>query len=109
MSEIGVIKKAIARTNSVDIGKAMSLGMKLSAGYIALGTAIDTGSKINEHQQVKNQRRADLKALKKQQKDQMNHRKNPRKALSNQLGQMPLDLFNQRIGHTNMGNSKYTR
>lgn len=88
------------------ISSKLSLGLKISGGIIAAGTVVDTATHISENREVKKQKKADLKALKKQKKEELK-RTRPQNNIFQQLGSLPFEMYEDRIGHTNMGNAKF--
>lgn len=107
VTKISRVSDGISTQKAISVknyGKGFKTALGVSAVYMGVGASADLFSKAKDKHEGKKQRARDLKVLKKTQRD--SSRKSPNKIVQD-ITTLPFDLFNDRIGHTNMGNAKF--
>jgi hypothetical protein len=94
----------IARAKRVQRG--IGLGFKIYAGIIAVGTVADIGLRLHDHAEAKNMEYHQEQNLKKAHKEDRKSYAQTRASYID-MGQISMDLFNNRTGHYKMGNAKF--
>jgi hypothetical protein len=94
----------IARGEKVYRG--IGLGFKIYAGIIAVGTVADIGLRLHDHAEAKNMEYHQEQNLKKAHKEDRKSYAQTRASYID-MGQISMDLFNNRTGHYKMGNAKF--
>lgn len=104
MAEIVKATQTVAKT--LPYGQAIRGASLVASGIIATGTMAHLANEGKQKQQVRAQRKRDLKALKKKQKEELKAQRVHRRMIDD-IKNVPFELFNERIGHTNMGNARF--
>lgn len=101
----GLETSAIKRSSKLAQNGKKVLGA--SAIFIGATAIIDKSLQRNYKHSAEKQSKKDEKQLEEQQKRQQKYSRKKSMYYDNNMGQIALDLFDERIGHHKMGNSKY--
>jgi hypothetical protein len=101
-----IVDNGVEAARARKVQRGVGLGFKIYAGIIAVGTVADIGLRLHDRSEANNmeyQQEHNLKKAKKEEK-----KKNAETRTSNlDMGQIAIDLFNERSGHHKMGNAKF--
>lgn len=101
----GVEKSSIKRSTKIASSGKKALGA--AAIFIGATSIIDSSLQKNYKRAADEQNKKDEKRLEDQQKQAAKYKQKKSMYYDTNMGQVALDLFNERIGHTNMGNARF--
>lgn len=105
-SEADVFKEEANIKTAKKIKSGAKFGAALTAGIIGVGTVLDIGSGFNERKEIQRDLAEQEKKLARSQSQETNSMKRKSHDYVD-MGEIVHEMFNERIGHYKMGNSKF--